>query len=207
MDAETQARAFEPFFTTKELGKGTGLGLSMAYGVVAQSGGGIVMDSQLGLGTSVAVFLPHARGVTDSRESSGGRRKLVRGFGETILLVEDDNSLRRVVRAILEQAGYAVLDAGTGQDALALAGRHLGKIDVLLTDVVLPVFSGPELAERLKAARPGMRVLFMSGYPDDRIASHDMHLHEPIGKPFTAEALTERVRSTLDGEPRERREK
>jgi DNA-binding response OmpR family regulator len=147
----------------------------------------------------VSVFLPHARGAPGARDSTGGRQKLVRGFGETILLVEDDSSLRRVVRTILEQAGYAVLDAGAGQDAIALAGRHLGKIDVLLTDVVLPVFSGPELASRLKELRPDMRVLFMSGYPDERIAGHDMHHGEPIGKPFTAEALTERVRATLDG--------
>jgi two-component system cell cycle sensor histidine kinase/response regulator CckA len=199
MDSETRARAFEPFFTTKPAGKGTGLGLSMAYGVVAQSGGSIGMESQPGLGTTVTVFLPHARAVATQKQKPL-RRNLVPGYGETILVVEDDASLRRVVRAILEQAGYAVLDAGSGQDALALAGRHQGTVDLLLTDVVLPVFSGPELARRLRTSRKNLRVLFMSGYPDERLSDHEYGEFptEPLGKPFTAEALTERVRSLLD---------
>jgi PAS domain S-box-containing protein len=199
MDAETRGRAFEPFFTTKATGKGTGLGLSMAYGVVSQSGGDITIDSAAGQGTTVSVFLPQVKDEVALRQPPP-RRALVRGKGETILVVEDDASLRRVVRAILEQSGYAVLDAGSGEDALALTERHAGSLHLLLTDIVMPVVSGPELARRLRASRVGLKVLFMSGYPDERLQDHELleFSTEPLGKPFTAENLTDRIRAVLD---------
>jgi two-component system cell cycle sensor histidine kinase/response regulator CckA len=198
MDGETTARIFEPFFTTKAPGKGTGLGLSMAYGVITQSGGTIGVHSRPGEGTSFSVYLPVAMG-RRSETPSPSARLVIRGGGETILLAEDEAPLRSVLRSVLKEAGYFVLDAGSGEDALVIAARYDGPIHLLLSDVVMPAMTGPELARRLLEVRPALRVLFMSGYTDDRVSgrTQDVATTEPLSKPFSAEVLTERVRAAL----------
>jgi CheY-like chemotaxis protein len=199
MDSETQSRVFEPFFTTKPLGKGTGLGLSMAYGVVAQSGGTIRIDSEPGRGTTFRVFLPCASG-PKALTPSPSRAYVVRGTGETVLIAEDEAPLREVLRATLEHAGYRVLHAGSGADALELCSRHVGPVHLLLSDVVMPAMDGPELARRLRKARPDLRVLFMSGYTDERLAGHEFSEGmQYLKKPFSPEILTATVRAVLDG--------
>jgi CheY-like chemotaxis protein len=198
MDADTAARVFEPFFTTKGPGQGTGLGLSMAYGVITQSGGVIGVHSSPGLGSAFSVYLPVALG-RRSETPPPGTELVVRGGGETILLAEDEIPLRSVLRSILREAGYFVIDAGNGADALALAAKYDGPIHLLLSDVVMPAMTGPELARRLLVSRPALRVLFISGYTDDRIAGTGLGfpVGEPLAKPFSAEVLTSRVRAAL----------
>jgi len=198
MDEETRGRVFEPFFTTKGPGKGTGLGLSMAYGVVAQSGGTITVDSSPGQGTTFRVHLPAVRGQRSLTPAPGPIALLPRG-NETVLVAEDEAALRSIVRAVLEQAGYQVLDAPNGEEALRVAARHQSAIHLLLTDVVMPQMDGPTLARNLKAWRPTMRVLFMSGYADERLAGYvgDSTV-SPLAKPFSVETLTARVREALD---------
>jgi two-component system cell cycle sensor histidine kinase/response regulator CckA len=200
MDADTRGRIFEPFFTTKATGQGTGLGLSMAYGVVTQSGGSIAVESEPGRGTSFSVFLPTTRELR-TETPAPLQTTMIRGNGETILVAEDEPPLRRVIKSILERAGYVVIDAESGEDALQLSSEHSGRIDLLLSDVVMPAIDGPELARRLLVERPTMRVLFMSGYTDERLSSHRVNraFSELLPKPFTAEALTVRVRAVLDG--------
>jgi CheY-like chemotaxis protein len=197
MDAETQSRIFEPFFTTKASGKGTGLGLSMAYGVVTQSGGAIRVSSQRGGGSVFSVYLPVAIG-RRSVTPPPNMPALVRGAGQTILLTEDEAPLRSVLRSVLTDAGYVVLTAGSGLEALEIAARHEGPIGLLLTDVVMPGMRGPELAKKLRESRPTVRVLLMSGYADDRLG--DLGPEGTIlAKPFSADLLTERVRQALGG--------
>ncbi|MBP9825112.1 MAG: PAS domain S-box protein [Thermoanaerobaculia bacterium] len=203
MDAETQRRIFEPFFTTKPPGQGTGLGLATVYGIVKQSGGYIWVDSEPGLGTTFQIYLPRID------EPPHGNRPGVppamppamsHGGHETVLLVEDNPALRDVTRRQLEAAGYTVLLAGDGEEALALAGTHAAPIDLLLTDVVMPKLGGGELAGRLVALRPGLPVLFMSGYTDGAIAQHGM-LADGIAlleKPFSGKGLVQAVRKALD---------
>jgi PAS domain S-box-containing protein len=200
MDAETAARIFEPFFTTKAIGHGTGLGLSMAYGVVTQSGGSIHVDSELGKGTSFRVYFPctpHERSLTPSP----AKVRVTGGMGETILVVEDETPLRKVLSAVLEQAGYGVIAARDGVEALSLAAESPGRIHLLLSDVVMPLIDGPELARRLTGSRPGIRVLFMSGYPAERLAGHQLSTDDAedyLQKPFSPETLAARVRKALD---------
>ncbi|HEX7669161.1 MAG TPA: PAS domain-containing protein [Polyangiaceae bacterium] len=198
MDEETATRIFEPFFTTKAPGKGTGLGLSMAYGVITQSGGTIGVHSLPGHGTAFSVYLPVAIG-RRSATPSPSAQLVVKGGGETILLAEDEAPLRSVLRSVLKEAGYFVLDAGSGEDAFAVARGYDGPIHLLLTDVVMPAMTGPDLAKRLLELRPGLRVLFMSGYSDDRVSGRTSELSslEPLSKPFSTEVLTERVRAAL----------
>jgi two-component system cell cycle sensor histidine kinase/response regulator CckA len=202
MDRETQTRIFEPFFTTKELGKGTGLGLSTVFGIVQQSGGSIRVDSEPGKGTTFWVYLPRVDAEVDLVRPQVAPATL-RGT-ETILLVEDEEQVRTVVVSILRRQGYRVLPAQHGGEALLLCERHPETIDLLLTDVVMPQMSGPELARRLAATRPKMKILCMSGYTDDSIARHgalesDMAY---LQKPVTPQTLTAKVREVLDSSRR-----
>jgi two-component system, cell cycle sensor histidine kinase and response regulator CckA len=200
MDSVTQSRIFEPFFTTKEKGKGTGLGLSMVFGIVKQSGGTVWVYSEVGQGTTFKVYLPRVGGAVETERPATAPKSL-RGR-ETILLVDDDDQVRVVSRAILQKAGYAVVEARSAAEAIAYAEGHTGTIDLLLTDVVMPQMSGPELAKRLGNARPAMKLLCMSGYTDDSIVRHgvlESHIAY-LQKPITPEALALRVRQVLDGD-------
>jgi two-component system, cell cycle sensor histidine kinase and response regulator CckA len=198
MDRATQARIFEPFFTTKPIGQGTGLGLSTVFGIVQQSGGSVWVYSEVGKGTSFKVYLPLVEGAVDEAEPRSARATL-RG-SETILLVEDEAQVRAVALGILRRQGYRVLVAANGGEALLLCEKHSGMIDLLLSDVVMPQMSGPELARRLATLRPTTRVLCMSGYTDDAVIRH-VALEAGIAfiqKPFTPDTLARKVREVLD---------
>ena len=199
MSEEVRARVFEPFFTTKEPGKGTGLGLATSYGLVKQGGGHIGIYSEPGLGTTATVFLPR---VEDEPSAIAELEDLAprAGGNEVILLVEDETAVRRVGVRVLRSAGYQVLPVPDAEEALELLDEFDGEIHLLFTDVLLPGLSGRELADRVTEARPGIRVLFTSGYTDDVILQHrlleaDVNL---LQKPFSARALTDRVREVLD---------
>lgn len=200
MDQETQARIFEPFFTTKEVGKGTGLGLSTVYGIVKQSGGNIWVYSEPGMGTVFKVYLPRIDDATASTIARQEQEAIAPRGTETILLVEDEDVVRGLTKNILMQAGYNVLDARSGDEAIRLCQAHAGPIDLLLTDVVMPEVSGKDVADRLLELRPSIRVLFMSGYTDEAIVQHgvlDANV-KFIQKPFTWVALTRKVREVLN---------
>ena len=203
MSKATQARAFEPFFTTKEQGKGTGLGLSTVFGIVKQSGGHIWLYSEPGIGTTFKIYLPRVAGAVDpSRDVS---HLPVVGGHETILLIEDEDQVRNVAMAILRQLGYRVLDASTPERALALCVEYKGQIDLLLTDVVMPRLSGREVADRVSILRPGLPVLFMSGYTDDAVLQHGV-LDAGMAfvqKPLTPTVLARKVREVLDRRKRQ----
>jgi PAS domain S-box-containing protein len=199
MDAATQARIFDPFFTTKEKGKGTGLGLSTVYGIIKQSGGNISVYSEPGRGTTFKVYFPEVASTSKKAEVMTVEPPAPLG-SETILLVEDEDVVRGLARKILEQAGYHVLEANRGEEALRLFLEQAEPIDLLLTDVVMPETSGKEVADRLSHKQPGLRVLFMSGYTDEAIVHHgvlDANI-EFIQKPFTPAALAQKVRQMLD---------
>jgi PAS domain S-box-containing protein len=199
MDAETLAHMFEPFFTTKGPGKGTGLGLATVFGIVKQSGGHLNVYSEPGRGSTFKVYLPRTEEVAAPRVATA-LPSSPPGGTETILVVEDAEALRVMIREILQGGGYTVLDASHPAEALATATAHPSPIDLMLTDVVLPRMSGPDLAASLTGVRPGIRVLYMSGYTADAIGDHGVL--EPgtnfIPKPFTAEALLNKLRSVLD---------
>lgn len=199
MDMDTKERIFEPFFTTKGAGKGTGLGLSTVYGIVKQSGGNIWVYSEAGKGTAFKIYLPRVDEPRDVGFAHGGSTPAPHGT-ETILLVEDEEQVRRIVHEILETQGYQVLVAVNGEEALAIAQQHEGEIDLMITDVVMPQMGGRESVERLSPLRPRMRVLYMSGYTDDAIVRHGLidEQLQFIGKPFTADALARKVRTVLD---------
>jgi len=202
MDRETQARVFEPFFTTKEQGKGTGLGLSTVFGIVKQSGGSIYVYSEPGKGATLKLYLPSAG---KGRSVSEPRMPAVIGKhgGETVLVVEDDDQVRAVVLGILRRAGYVVLEGRNAAHALTVVAAHHAEIKLLLTDVVMPGLSGPELARQLRSQRPELRVLCMSGYTDDAVLQHGILEAEMafIQKPLTPDALLRRVREVLDPKP------
>jgi len=199
MDEKTQSRIFEPFFTTKPPGRGTGLGLSTVYGIVKQTGGNIWLYSEPGKGTTFKIYLPAIAALPEDIGKVAPADALPHGGG-TVLVVEDDEQLRRLTHRALASQGYTVLEADRGSTALDIARRHKGHIDLLLTDVIMPDTNGRKLAETIRAARPGLRVLYMSGYPDGAIASHGML--EPgvayLPKPFTTEAVARRVREVLE---------
>jgi hypothetical protein len=200
MDEATQQRIFEPFFTTKELGKGTGLGLATVYGIVKQHEGYIAVESAPGAGAIFRVYLPAERGqAVTPREVREMREPRPRGSG-TVCVVEDDTEVRELAEEILRMSGYTVLSAPSPAEAVALASRHAGPIDLLLTDVVMPQMSGPRLADSLVVLHPTLKVLYMSGYVGDAVAQHGvLDPRVPfIQKPFTPDELARRVREVLD---------
>jgi PAS domain S-box-containing protein len=196
MDRETQSRIFEPFFTTKEKGKGTGLGLSTVYGIVKQTGGYVVVQSELGRGTTFHIYLPLVEGAAEKHsvavpEAVGGT--------ETILLVEDEESVRQLVRDTLSAKGYQVLEAENGEAGIAAAARHKRKIHLVITDVVMPGMGGREMVKQLIEAHPGTKVLYLSGYTEDAIIS-DGSIEKGtafLQKPFTLQSLSRKVREVL----------
>jgi len=200
MDAATQSRIFEPFFTTKEQGKGTGLGLSTVYGIVKQTGGHISVYSEPGRGATFKVYLPCAEEAGMAIEPRKAHAKMYEGM-ETILLVEDEESVRKLAHRLLEAGGYRVLVAAGGEEAVKLCAEYEGTIHLLLTDLVMPQLSGRHVAHRSVLLRQGMKVLYMSGYTDDDVIRHGML--EPgvafLQKPFNLEALLRKVREVLDG--------
>lgn len=199
MSPEVMTRIFEPFFTTKETGKGSGLGLSTVYGVVKQSGGCITVTSEPGRGAAFGVYLPAARELRE-RLPSPTLRSEPCGGNESILLVEDEPVVSRLTCDLLEEAGYRILCSPSGEDALRLLETHSGPIDLLITDVVMPEMSGPELAGRVRKSRPQTRVLYMSGYTDDEILCRKglPERSSYIQKPYTPLELVRKVRETLD---------
>jgi len=202
MDPETKARIFEPFFTTKEVGKGTGLGLSTVYGIVKQSGGFIWVDSEKGKGATFEVYLPCSRKPAAESEPNPQTKSAPRGT-ETILLVEDETGVRELACEFLKAGGYTVLTACDGSDALKLASTYLGKIHLLLTDMVMPHLSGTDLAARLISSRPGLRVVFMTGYAEFSGENRDRMSAEAcvMQKPFSRLTLLEKVREALGSAP------
>jgi CheY-like chemotaxis protein len=203
MSPDVCARIFEPFYTTKEVGKGTGLGLSTVHGIVKQSGGHIEVSSELGQGTTFTVYLPRVEESADSGPEA--RRPTERYEGtETILLVDDEESIRRVVLHSLESRGYTVIEAVDCREAITLAERSESRIDLLVTDVVMPRMNGPELAERVASIRPGIRTLFMSGCSDPELIQGKLQSEGSafLQKPFTPDVLAQKVREVLD-QPRQ----
>jgi signal transduction histidine kinase/ActR/RegA family two-component response regulator len=197
---ELQEKIFEPFFTTKGVGKGTGLGLATVYGIVKQSGGHISVTSSLGAGAKFTLLLPAAPATrAGAAYELGAAAATLRGT-ETILLVEDEDAVRRITRATLERNGYRVLEAKLGSVAAELAHRHASEIRLLLTDVVMPGMSGRQVADLVSAATPGLPVLFMSGYTDDAIVRNGVLEAKDhfLAKPFSLTALLEKVRGVLD---------
>ena len=200
MDAKTQAHIFEPFYTTKEKGKGTGLGLATVYGVVKQSGGYVWVYSEVGHGTTFKIYLPRI----EEELSASGRdrntelRSVPRGSG-VVLLVEDETGVRELAREYLEMTGYTVIVAGDGNTALEVAAMHAGPIQLLMTDVVMPGIGGCELAERITALRPQIKVLYMTGYTDQAVMHQGILDADAIllQKPFTLATLAAKLRDIL----------
>jgi CheY-like chemotaxis protein len=218
MDEATRARVFDPFFTTKDLGKGTGLGLSTVWGIVTQSGGHVAVQSAPGAGTTFRVYLPRVDGATtdvaepETRFAPGrAAQGLTAAAGldgsETVLVVEDEEQVRTLVRTTLRRHGYTVLEAQNGGEAFLICEQHRARIDLLLTDVMMPRMNGPELAQRLLAMRPELRVLFTSGYAEnwfEQRAELDADVAF-LPKPFTPDALLLKVREALGADRAESR--
>jgi PAS domain S-box-containing protein len=198
MDESVRAHVFDPFFTTKPPGRGTGLGMAIVYGVVKTSGGYVRVDSALGRGTTVTIYLP-ALPATEAALEPPAALTAAGGGHETVLVVEDEEVVARLVGGLLRASGYRVLQAAAAETALELEESHAGAIDLVLTDVVMPGMSGRELAERMHVRRPQARVLLMSGYAADRVVPHDARGHATglLAKPFTADALLRTVRAAL----------
>lgn len=201
MDVDTQSHIFEPFFTTKAPGRGTGLGLSTVFGIVKQSGGTISVYSETGKGTTFRIHFPRCDQAPSV--SLPTKAKALRGGTETILLVDDASALRKLTRILLEDCGYKVIDSGDSVEALRIAEDHIGPLPLMITDVVMPGFSGSVLAERLAAIRPETKVLYTSGYADDEIVQSSIpgQDHAFLGKPFSRDALVAKVRNLLDSTP------
>ena len=204
MDETTQSHIFEPFFTTKEKGKGTGLGLATVYGVVKQSGGYIWVYSEPGQGTTFKIYLPIIQeeiSVTN-HDGRADSRSVPRGSG-VALLVEDEKGVRDLTREYLEMTGYEVLVAENGHTALELAAMHAGPIDLLITDIVMPGINGRELADRVSGTRPGIKVLYMTGYTDQAVVRRGVLSESGVllQKPFTLATLASKLRELLPAQP------
>jgi CheY-like chemotaxis protein len=198
MDKETQMRIFEPFFTTKELGKGTGLGLSIVFGIVHQCGGHVWVYSEPGCGTTFKVYLPFAAAGVEAEDPRAAAPAAGAG-SETILLVEDEDQVRRFVGEALRRNGYRVLTARHAGEAIVLSEEHAGRIDLLLTDVIMPKTSGRELADQLLAKYPSMKVVYMSGYTDTVALDHGVAKGFAfLQKPVAPQTLNRKVRAVLD---------
>jgi CheY-like chemotaxis protein len=197
MDADTLSRIFEPFFTTKESGKGTGLGLATVYGIAQQNNGAVEVHSRVGHGTTFYIYLPRA---TDLGKPAPIVSANPAAGSETILLVEDDDRVRALVANMLRKNGFKVLLASAGDQALEIAARHRGCIDLLLTDVLMPGLNGRMLSERLTTTRPDTRALYMSGYSDDDLLRLGVKKAATpfIQKPFSVDALVHKIRETLN---------
>jgi CheY-like chemotaxis protein len=198
MDEATLARVFEPFFSTKPMGEGSGLGLATVYGIVMHAGGVVHVYSEVGPGTTVSVWLPATTGTTPEPERHSARALTAQG--ETVLVVEDEEAIRELTRRVLVRNGYDVITAADGVEAIALAEHHAERIHLLLTDVIMPGLLGREIAQRIAAIRPGIRILFMSGYAGAVLSSQGSL--DPgltlLEKPFTEVVLLEHVRDVLD---------
>jgi PAS domain S-box-containing protein len=194
IDKETLRHIFEPFFTTKDKDKGTGLGLSTVYGIVKRSGGYILVSSEAGIGTTMRIYLPLVEREVESRAPDAKANGKMRGTG-TVLIAEDEQALRELVGARMRAEGYQVLEAENGEEALAIAGRYQGDIQLLLTDVIMPKLRGPELASRLRLRYPGMKVIYMSGYTESALAQDGMLERNTVllQKPFTVQKILEMI--------------
>jgi len=199
MDPETQSHLFEPFFTTKSPERGTGLGLATAYGIIRQSGGAIGIYSELGAGTTARIFLPAAERESLPRKEETSPAQHLEGV-ETILLVEDEARVRKLIVDVLTSRGYHVLEATRGEEALRLCRRHQSEIDLSVVDVVMPEMSGPDLVRQLTSLKPNMRVLYISGYTDEAIIHHGILSSGAafLQKPFLPDVLVRKVREVLD---------
>ncbi len=202
MDSDTLSHVFEPFFTTKETGKGTGLGLATVFGIVEQSGGAIWCNSAPGEGTLFRTLLPATAAVEfRATHPNSGLAEGPRGTGEVILLVEDEDRVRKLASRILQGRGYVVLEGRDGREGISVSEAHAGKIDLLLTDVVMPHVGGRELAERILTTRPDIKVVFMSGHMQDVVLREGIQSGTPfLQKPFTPTALAQKVREILDSQ-------
>jgi CheY-like chemotaxis protein len=199
MDEATQAQIFGPFFTTKGPGKGTGLGLSMVFGFIQQSGGHIVVSSRPGAGSTFTIYMPAFEGEEVPSEAEDQQKPLP-GGSETILLVEDESGVRMLSRQVLVARGYTVLEAAQGHEAIELVQRGGQTIHLLITDMVMPGMGGSQLAEQVRALRPGIKLLLISGYSDDTLLRHGgvMPGTHFLQKPFSVSTLTVKVREILD---------
>lgn len=201
MAEDVKARIFDPFFTTKEPGKGTGLGLATCYGIVKQNNGHILVDSELGVGTTFRIYFPCVRSVSKRKSDREATNLLPKGI-ETVLLVEDEPAVRQIVTELLEQQGYTVLTAENGEDALRLfeMEESPAKIDLMLTDIVMPRLTGTALADTVKSIYPDVKIVFMSGYADESLAKKGALESGQtfIQKPFTLEVLARKIREVLD---------
>jgi two-component system cell cycle sensor histidine kinase/response regulator CckA len=199
MDRATVAHIFEPFFTTKAEGRGTGLGLATVYAIVEQSGGGIEVDTELGRGTTFHIYLPQVAGEAKPTDAKREAHPTSNGGTETVLMVEDDFGVSKLISSSLRKSGYTVLEAIHGDQALEIVRHHHGSIHLLLTDVVMPGMNGRVLSERVAAIRPETRVLFMSGYSDDAVLRHGIQMASSqfIQKPFSIDELTLKIQEAL----------
>jgi len=200
MTDEIKAHIFEPFFTTKPAGKGTGLGLATCFGIVKQHGGHIEVQSQLGKGTTFRVYFPMVNGVAEPAAVVNST-KLAAGGSETVLVVEDEPAVRQLTVATLSERGYKVMEAANGEEGLRVARQHQGRIDLVLTDVVMPIMGGKKMVDALLGMRPDTKILFTSGYAEEALSNHGVRARglKFLEKPYQTETLARRVREVLDG--------